>query len=178
MAEIGTILQTEIVDGQIEARIDTGYGVQITATVAGMSEVHPLKGDRVLFHRTGGTEIVIDAIQSVDADTESGEWRTFSRDATGAVVATIHAKKDGSIAITNKSGKTVDTGNAADFVAMSTPLNNFLTALCAAVAPGGVAVVTPAPGATCPVAAAVYSVMTAIFGSSTADCSSQNLKAD
>lgn len=180
MADIGEILEVENEDGQLVARIDCGWGQQVSAVVQQSAgcDFYPLKGDRVVFHRTSGSEIVITAIYASNSGVAAGEWKIASRNQTGTVAAVFHLKADGSIKITNGTGKTVDVGGASGFVAMAQKLDTFLTSLCTAVAPGGVAVVTPIPGATCPVAAAVYAAMIAAFTSSTSDCGSTNLKAD
>jgi hypothetical protein len=180
LADVGKIIEIAKEDGQLIARIDCDWGQQITATIQQSSGVdfYPLAGDRVVFHRTGGSEIVITAIFSGDSEVDPGEFKVASRNQAGTVSAVFHLKADGSIAITNGTGKTVNVGGASGFVAMAQGIDLFLTTLCTSVAPGGTPVVTPTPGASCPVAAAVYAAMMAAFTSSTSDCGSTNLKAD
>lgn len=180
MADVGKIIEVTKEEGQLLARIDCDWGQQITATIQQSSGIdfYPLAGDRVVFHRTSGSEIVITAIYSSDSGVDPGEWKIGSRNQTGTVAAVFHLKTDGSIAITNGTGKTVNVGGAGGFVAMAQKLDTFLTTLCTSVAPSGVAVVTPTPGSACPVATAVYAAMMAAFTSSTSNCGSTNLKAD
>jgi hypothetical protein len=66
-----------------------------------------------------------------------------------------------------------------DFVAVATLLDTFLNAFVTAVAPGGVPVVTPAPGAPCPIATALYATMCSVYPPvGPIDNKSTNLKAD
>jgi hypothetical protein len=175
MAEIGDILEIETEEGQFVARVDCDYGAQVTATItqSGGCDFYPQKGDRVVFSRTGGSEIVILAVFSEDGAVGSGEWRTFSRDSTGSVKAVIHAKNDGSIAITNASGKTVDVGGALDFVAMATKVDNTFQAILTSIQ--GAAVGSADGGATFKsnLATAIQAALNTI-----GSVASQNLKAD
>jgi len=110
MAMIGQIKEVKIVDGRIEAVVETGTGQEVTANVmAGAgSEYHPLAGDTVLFHWVG-QEVVVAAVIGADASANAGEALIFGRNASGVVVSSVHCKADG----------TVVTGFGADFVAMA-----------------------------------------------------------
>jgi hypothetical protein len=121
MADIGEILEVENEDGQLVARVDCGWGQQISAVVQQSAgcDFYPLKGDRVVFHRTSGSEIVITAIFASNSGVEKGEWKIASRNQAGTVAAVFHLKADGSIAITNGTGKLVNVGGAGGFVAMA-----------------------------------------------------------
>lgn len=75
----------------------------------------------------------------------------------------------------------VNVGDGTDFVAMALPLNTYLDSVGQAVAPGGVPVVTPAVGATCPVASAINAAHIANAGGpppTPVSFNSTNLRAD
>ena len=170
MATLGVIKEIRVVEGQLKAVIETGSGPAVTATImqAGTVDYHPLPGDRVLYHYAG-QEVVVSAIFSEDNLAALGEVLIFGRDATGVVQVTFHLKADGWAVV----------GTGADAVAMSTPLDTYLSNLLNTVAPGGVAIVTPAVGQPCPVASAILAAMIAAFPpAGVAACGSTNLKAD
>jgi len=178
MAAIGHIKEVTITDGQITAVVETGTGQAVTAKLmaAAGAEFYPLAGDAVLFH-WAGQEVIISAVLHGDASTAGGEALVFSRNASGDVVASIYLKADGKVIITTTGA---EVGAGGDAVAMSTPINTFLDTLAAAVSPGGVGIVTPSPGAACPVAVAIRAAMSAAFppALSPASTGSTNLRAD
>jgi hypothetical protein len=172
----GEIKNISVDDGQVKAYCETGNGPSFTAVIPQLGgDFHPIPGDIVTASKIG-QEWIAFSVCCKDSEVEAGEHLIFSRDTAGEVVATIHAKADGTVEIRPTS--TCSIGNGTDYVAMSTPLNTFLTSLSNAVAPGGTPVVTPAPGAVCPVAAAIYAAIMASFNSQTAQCGSTNLKAE
>lgn len=177
---IGHIKSVQIVDGQVEMVVDTGSGPAVTATLMFPPGIdsQPLPGDAVRYSRNG-QEIVVTGVFTESSQSGPGEAVLFSRTSDGVIAATVHMKADGAIEIKPGTGRTAGVGNGTDFVAMSTPLNLVLSTLLTSVAPAGVPIVTPSPGATCPVAAAVLAAMIAAFPpTGTAACGSTNLKAD
>jgi hypothetical protein len=178
---IGEIKSVRVVDGQVTAVIQTGAGPAVTATVlmpAGL-DFQPLAGDTVKFHRSG-QEIVVTGLFTEDTQAGPGEAILFSRADDGDIVATIWMKASGAIEITPGDGQVAGVGNGTHPVALATPIDTFLNALVAAVAPGGTPILTPSPGATCPVAASVYAAMGVAWPppGTAAACGSTNLKAD
>lgn len=179
MAEIGHIEKVSTVDGHIVCDVDIGSGPVVSAILyaSGCSEMHPMKGDRVVFVRTG-QEIIITAVLANEASTTRGQALIFSRNESGEVVASILLGSDGRVTVSPAAGARVGNGNSP--VALATPLNTFLSTLVNAVSPGGTSVVTPSPGAACPVATAIRAAATAAFppALSSPNCGSSNLSAD
>jgi hypothetical protein len=180
---IGHIKEVKVEDGQVISIIETGSGPAVTATIMPMGalDFQPLPGDSVLFHRAG-KEIAVSAVFSEDNQAGPGEAVLFSRqmvDKTISITAMVHLKSDGKIELKPGAGKAAEVGTGSDAVAKSTPLDTYLSALLTAVAPSGTPIVTPAPGATCPVAVAIKAAMMAAFPpAGSGSCGSTNLKAD
>jgi hypothetical protein len=92
-----------------DVKVDVGGGEVLLAshfTPPGV-DARPLAGDYVATTSyPGGSEEA--AVAYADADNEGaageGEVRLYSRDSTGAVVAAVHCKADGSIRIDNDAG--------------------------------------------------------------------------
>lgn len=169
MAMIGQLKEINWVDGVLKGSVIRSCKQEISVIVAhpGNTEFYPQVNDTVIVEQVGSeyllTGIVVD-YRRID----NGEWLAFSRDSRGAIKASIHARMDGVIAV----------GDGSDNVAMARNLNTFLTVLANSTCPGNVPVVTPTPGATCPVAAAILSAMQSAFQGLNGRCDSKNLKAD
>lgn len=105
MGRIGTIKEVSTSAGQHTVFVEDGPGPGVTATIlqSGAVDFQPMRGDRVLYHDTG-QEIVVSAIFSEDASSGPGEWLVFSRNASGAVTATLHLKADGEASVVNDAG--------------------------------------------------------------------------
>ena len=108
---------------------------------------------------------------------DSGAHRVTSLPTGEVVIYSMYGqqillKTDGSISITATAGVDVGTGSAP--VANATAVQTLLSVISEAVAPGGVPVVTPTPGATCPIATALM----AAIESSSDTIPSTNLRAD
>ena len=145
----------------------------------------PVETDRIsLRTRTGKTEISVLDDETVEIRANDSATVTIATDGSVSVTA------DGDISIAKSTGESdtvgsasVDAGNGTDFVALSTLLNLYCDTLVNAVAPLGIPVVTPSPGATCPVATAIYAAHTAATSGTPpavlpSAFESSNLKAD
>lgn len=92
-----------------DVKVDTGGGANATADhySAPGDDSHPLPGDRVALVDTQGARRRA-AVAYLDTKNDQtagpGEKRIYARDASGAAVAEVWLKSDGSIVIDNGSG--------------------------------------------------------------------------
>ncbi len=105
---------TRIVRGSVtvsDVRANSGGDVNATGELyqpAG-EDAQPLQGDIALMHRAEGTSGEYDCVGFVDTrnapQSNSGEKRMYARNATtGAIVATVWLKNDGTVVVENSSG--------------------------------------------------------------------------
>jgi hypothetical protein len=159
----------------------------------------PIATDRIsLRTRSNLTEVSVLADETVNVNVNDGAATlvidvdgnvTLTTDGAVTVEAaeTIDATAGDTITLDNGTetlsidGADVKAGTGTDYVAMATLLNTYLDALGNAVAPAGTPVVTPAPGAPCPVAVAIMASHSANAGGpppAPVSFDSANLKAD
>ena len=105
MAEIGSIKSVKKEGNYIVAVVETGSGAAVTGLIVNPlgAEFFPIKGDIVVFQRTG-KEIVLLAGLSANVEGATGEVSLFSRDSTGAKVAEIWLKATKIIEAKNDNG--------------------------------------------------------------------------
>lgn len=96
MAMIGTIKEVKTVDGQHTVIVETGSGPAVTATImqGGGVDFQPLPGDRAVYHYAG-SEVVISAIFSEDAQSAPGEWMVLSRSSVDTVTGFFKISPNG-----------------------------------------------------------------------------------
>jgi len=134
MAMNGTIKEIKKVDGQIIAAVLVGDRQEVEVVIGQPpgDDGYPMEGDHVTFDRSGA-EYVAFAVDSVDAETATGEKRIFSRDTTGAIVAYIHLDAAGKVSISPGTGKTCKVGTGGDFVALAQRVEAKIDAIVTAI---------------------------------------------
>lgn len=93
-----------------EVRVDSGGSINATGEQYGPpgDDSQPLPGDVALLQRAEGTTGGYDTVGYIDPDnapqSDPGERRLYARDTTGAIVATVWLKNDGTVLVENAAG--------------------------------------------------------------------------
>jgi len=114
MALMGIVKEVKLDGDHVVVFVETGSGPWVTAVVSQASGVdfRPLPGDGVICDKIGADWVVL-ALLVVSAEASGGEWRAFSRDASGNVTGSLHLKADGSVWV----------NNGTDFVSLASKVN-------------------------------------------------------
>ena len=114
MALMGIVKEVKLDGDHVMVFVESGSGPGVTAVVGQASGVdfRPLPGDGVICDKVGADWVVL-ALLVVSAEAGGGEWRAFSRDASGRVTGSLYLKADGSVQVNNGS----------DYVALATKVN-------------------------------------------------------